>query len=113
MSRRFDDMRKPGVPAAASGRGAGGRPEALGREAVSRLFVFRPNPPFRRYNKVGSLAVASERRSISMLDALRHRKHHFSGLVHDTIESAFLSSGAILMLLALLVIWIGLVSISR
>jgi hypothetical protein len=48
-----------------------------------------------------------------MLGELRHRTHHFSGLIHNTIESAFFSSSAILMLLMLLVIWIGLVSISR
>jgi len=38
-----------------------------------------------------------------MLDVLRHRIHKFGGLIHDSIESAFLTGGALLILLVLLI----------
>ena len=46
-----------------------------------------------------------------MLDAFRHRDHHFGGLIHTTIESAFLTAGALLILLALLVFYCGLLAL--
>ena len=43
-----------------------------------------------------------------MLGALRHRTHHFGELIYTTIEGAFLTAGAVLIFLALLVVYFGL-----
>ena len=42
-----------------------------------------------------------------MLDVLRQRIHKFGGLIHYSIESAFLTGGALLILLALLIFCLG------
>ena len=46
-----------------------------------------------------------------MRGELRHRAHHYSGQIHHTIESAFMTAGALLMLLALLIFYLGLLAV--
>lgn len=41
---------------------------------------------------------------------LHHRPHHFGDLIHHTVESAFLTAGALLALLALLLFYFGLLA---
>jgi len=41
----------------------------------------------------------------------RHRRHQFAGLVHNTLESAYLSGGIILMLVAVLVLYLALLTV--
>jgi len=48
-----------------------------------------------------------------MLDGLRHRIHKFGGLINDNIESAFLTEGALLILLALFIFYLGLLAMKR
>ena len=43
-----------------------------------------------------------------MFGDFRHRTHHVGELIHTTIESAFLTAGALLMFLALVVVYFGL-----
>jgi hypothetical protein len=45
-----------------------------------------------------------------MLGAFRHRAHPFGGLFHTTLESAVVASGALLMLLTLLIFYFGLLA---
>ena len=47
----------------------------------------------------------------AMFGQFRHRVHHFGGVVHSSFESAFLTAGGVLMLLALLVFYLGLVAL--
>lgn len=44
----------------------------------------------------------------AMLGAFHHRPHRFAGLVHNTIESVYLSGGVLLMFLAVLVLFLAL-----
>jgi hypothetical protein len=61
------------------------------------------------YNGSGdTLAAIIEAGGVAMLGALRHRTHHFGDLIYTTIESAFLTAGAVLIFLALLVVYFGL-----
>jgi hypothetical protein len=46
-----------------------------------------------------------------MHGGLRHRTHQFAGLVHNTIESAYLSGGVLLMLLAVLALYLALLAV--
>jgi len=46
-----------------------------------------------------------------MRGALRHRTHQFTGLVHNTIESAYLSGGVLLMILAVLALYLALLTV--
>jgi len=45
-----------------------------------------------------------------MRGAFRHRTHQFAGLVHNTIESAYLSGGVLLMILAVLALYLALLT---
>jgi hypothetical protein len=45
-----------------------------------------------------------------MRGALRHRTHQFSGLIHNTLESAYLSGGVLLMLIAVLALYLALLT---
>jgi hypothetical protein len=47
----------------------------------------------------------------AMFGKFRHRVHYFDGLIHSSIESAFLTATAVLALLALLVFYLGLLAI--
>jgi hypothetical protein len=46
-----------------------------------------------------------------MRGEVRHRSHQFAGLVHNTIESAYLSGGVLLMILAVLVLYLALLTV--
>jgi hypothetical protein len=46
-----------------------------------------------------------------MLGAFRHRTHRFAGLVHNTVESVYLSGGVLLMLLAVLLLYLALLTV--
>jgi len=41
----------------------------------------------------------------------RHRAHHWGGLIHSSLESAFVTAGALLVLLALLIFYLGLLAV--
>ncbi len=43
-----------------------------------------------------------------MFAEFRHRTHHFGEYIHTTVESAFLTAGALLMFLVLLLVYFGL-----
>jgi hypothetical protein len=45
-----------------------------------------------------------------MHGGLRYRTHQFTGLIHNTIESAYLSGGVLLVLLAVLVLYLALLT---
>jgi hypothetical protein len=45
-----------------------------------------------------------------MRGGLRYRTHQFGGLIHNTLESAYLSGGVLLMLLAVLVLYLALLT---
>jgi hypothetical protein len=45
-----------------------------------------------------------------MFADFRHRGHHFGGLIHTTVESAFLTAGAVIVFLGLLLFWVGLIA---
>jgi hypothetical protein len=49
-------------------------------------------------------------REVAMLGAFRHRGPHFGGFIHTTFESAVVTASALLMLLALLVFYVGLLA---
>ena len=40
-----------------------------------------------------------------------HRRHQFAGLVHNTLESAYLSGAVILMILAVLALYLSLLAV--
>ena len=44
-----------------------------------------------------------------MFNEFRHR-HHFGGLIHTTVESAFLTGGAVLMFLVLFLFYLGILA---
>jgi len=46
-----------------------------------------------------------------MRGGVRDRSHQFAGLVHNTIESAYLSGGVLLMILAVLVLYLALLTV--
>jgi hypothetical protein len=46
-----------------------------------------------------------------MRGGLHNRTHHFTGLIHNTLESAYLSGGVLLMLLAVLVLYLALLTV--
>lgn len=46
-----------------------------------------------------------------MRGELRHRSHQFTGLIHNTLESAYLSGGVLLMLLAVIVLYLALLTV--
>jgi hypothetical protein len=43
-----------------------------------------------------------------MFTDFRHRRHHFGDLFQTTIESAWITTGGVLMFLVLLVFYVGL-----
>ncbi len=45
-----------------------------------------------------------------MFGEFRHRTHHGGDLIHTTVESAFLTAGALLVFLALLIFYAGLMA---
>ena len=45
-----------------------------------------------------------------MFADFRHRTHHFGGLIHTTIEGAFLTSGALIIFLGLVIFWFGILA---
>ena len=45
-----------------------------------------------------------------MFGELHHRTHHYADLIRSTIQSAFFTAGAVLMLVALLVLYLGLLA---
>jgi hypothetical protein len=47
---------------------------------------------------------------LAMFGEFRHRTHHYGELIHTTIESAFLTAGALLVFLALLLAYFGLLA---
>jgi len=46
-----------------------------------------------------------------MLGAIRHRSHRFAGLVHNTFESIYLSGGVLLFLVAVLALYLALLTV--
>jgi hypothetical protein len=46
-----------------------------------------------------------------MRGALRYRTHQFTGLIHNTLESAYLSGGVLLMILAVLALYLALLTV--
>ena len=49
-------------------------------------------------------------REVAMLGTFRHRHPHFGGLIFTTMESAAVTAGALVMLLALLIFYLGLLA---
>jgi hypothetical protein len=46
-----------------------------------------------------------------MLGAFHHRTHRFAGLVHNTFESIYLSGGVLVFLIAVLVLYLALLTV--
>jgi len=46
-----------------------------------------------------------------MRGAIGHRPHRFAGLVHNTFESVYLSGGLLVMLLAVLFLYLALLTV--
>jgi hypothetical protein len=46
-----------------------------------------------------------------MPGGLRYRTHQFGGLIHNTLESAYLSGSVLLMLLAVLALYLALLTV--
>jgi hypothetical protein len=61
-------------------------------------------------SRMKSGRAPSQAREVDMLGAFRHRAHPFGGLFHTTLESAVVASGALLMLLTLLIFYFGLLA---
>jgi hypothetical protein len=55
--------------------------------------------------------VSNLRQGGDAMLGFRHRRHQFAGLVHNTLESAYLSGTVILMILALLALYLSLLAV--
>jgi hypothetical protein len=47
----------------------------------------------------------------TMRAELYHRAHHFADQIHHSIESAFFTAGALLLFLALVILYLGLLAV--